>query len=69
MACVRSVMYRSKTRAVKADDVNQLDRTEMKMGRWICNISLRDEWSNTDLRAELGIESISEALRRGRLWR
>ena len=40
-SCVRSVMlYGSETWAVKVEDTRRLERTEMKMVRWMCGPSL-----------------------------
>ena len=72
-ACVRSVMlYGSETWAVKEEDTRRLERTEMRMARWMCGASLSDRRrgeriSNEECRDRLGIESISGVMRRGRL--
>lgn len=67
-ACVRSVMlYGSETWAIKREDEQRYERNEMRMVRWMCGASLRDGMHSAELRDRLGIESIGEVLRRGRL--
>ena len=41
--------------------------TYMMMIRWICSAKLRDKVSSEELRSRLGLGSIENALRRGRL--
>ena len=71
--CVRSVMlYGSETWAVKVDDTRRLERTEMRMVRWMCGASLNPQREGNripseELRRRLGIECISDVMRRGRL--
>ena len=58
------------TWAVKAENELRLERTEMQMVRWMCGAKLRDRMKNDELRKRLGIESIKEVIKRGRLrWR
>ena len=72
-ACVRSAMvYGSETWAVKEGDICRLMRNEMKMVRWMCGVSLNDRRegvriTNEELRSRMGLECISEVVRRGRL--
>ena len=75
-ACVRSVMlYGSETWPVKVTDVMRLRRTEMRMVRWMCGAAVRrgpgdgggDGVSSAALRDRLGIQCISEVMRKGRL--
>ena len=66
--CVRSTMlYGSETWAVKVEQVQRMERTEMQMVRWMCGTKLRDRITNAELRSRLGIESVSDALKRRRL--
>ena len=69
--CVRStLLYGSETWAVKVEQEQRLQRTEMQMVRWMCGAKLRDRVSSEELRNRLGIESVKVKLRRGRLrWR
>ena len=67
-ACVRSgMLYGSETWPVKEEDVCRLERTEMQMVRWMCNVSLSDRRPSEELRNRLGIESISCVMRQMRL--
>ena len=67
-ACVRSiVLYSSETWAVKTDDLNRLERNDMRMVRWMCNVSLKDRKSSQELRDRCGLESIRLSLQRQRL--
>mgnify|MGYP007071599789 CR=1 FL=1 len=68
MACVRSAMvYGSETWAMTVELSNRLERTEMRMVRWMCGVSLRDRVSSEELRERMGIESVSDVVKRSRL--
>jgi len=67
-ACVRSVMlYGGETWPLRKELEDKLDKTEMKMIRWMAGVSLKDRKRNQDLRDEFGIDSIGESLTRARL--
>jgi hypothetical protein len=67
-ACVRSiVLYCGETWAVKADDLNRLERNDMRMVRWMCRVSLKDRKSSQELRERCGLESIGVSLQKRRL--
>jgi hypothetical protein len=66
--CVRScMMYGSETWGLTAVTERKLERTEMRMVRLMCDVRLRDKFTNADLRNRLGIETVSDAMRRSRL--
>jgi hypothetical protein len=66
--CVRSTfLYGSETWAVKVEQVQRMERTEMQMVRWMCGVKLRDRIPNEELRRRMGIESVKDALVRRRL--
>ena len=44
----------------------KLERAEMRMVRWMCGVSLREK-TNAELRESMGIEKISDVMRRSRL--
>jgi len=68
VACVRSAMiYGSETWAIKADQEARFERTEMRMVRWMCGVSLRDKKSSAELRLQIGIEPINDVVRRSKL--
>lgn len=65
---VRSCMiYCCETWAMKADDLAKLVRTEMRMIRWMCGVSLRERMASAELRRKMGVEEISIVVRRNRL--
>ena len=67
-SCVRSCMiYGSETWAMKKEHERQLQKTEMRMIRWMCGVSLRERKTNVELRDRVGIEDIAIVCRRGRL--
>ena len=67
-ACVRSCMvYGGETWAVSVENTRRLERTEMRMLRMMCGITLRDRFSNADVRNRFGIECVGDVIRRSRL--
>ena len=38
--------------------VRKVERTDMRMARWMCGVSLRDKISNKEVRGRLGIKSV-----------
>jgi hypothetical protein len=68
--CVQSVMvYGSETWATKVEDVNRLVRAERLMVRWMRGVSLKDRIHREELHVLelLGITSVADVVRRGRL--
>jgi hypothetical protein len=66
--CVQKVLiYGSETWAMKREDMQRLDRTEMMMVRWMCGVSLKARNRSVDLRERLGITGVAEVVERGRL--
>ena len=50
-ACVRSVLlYGSETWVIKKEDERRCERNEMRMVRWMCDVTLKDRKSNVELR-------------------
>ena len=67
-ACVQSVMmYGSETWAMKVEDMQKLKRTKASMMRRMCGVSLKRHLSNEALRGRLGIDCVSDLVRRTRL--
>ena len=67
-ACVRSVLiYGTETWAMKAENLQSLGRAERMMVRWMCGVSLKDRRRSEDLYGLLGVQSVAEVVRRGRL--
>ena len=61
------MIYGSETWAVNAEQEAKLERAEMRMVRWMCGVSLREKKTNAELRESMGIEKISDIMRRSRL--
>ena len=67
-ACVRSSMiYGRETWSMKVEDKQRLKRAERMMVRHMCGATLKDRKSFEELRQRLGIDSVSDVLRRNRL--
>ena len=67
-ACVQSVMmYGSETWAMNVEDTQKLKRTEASMMWRMCGVSLKKHLSNEALRGRLGIDCVSDLVRRSRL--
>jgi hypothetical protein len=67
-ACVRRVMlYGSETWAIKEENTQRMERTEMQMVRMMCGTRLLERKRNEELRGWLGLESVRKVMRRGRL--
>ena len=67
-ACVQSVLtYGTETWAMKKANLQNLERTERMMVRWMCGVSLKDRKCSVDLYSLLGVQSMAEVVRHGRL--
>ena len=67
-ACIQSVLtYRTETWAMKAENLHSLERAERMMVRWMCGVSLKDRKRSVDLYSLLGVQSMAEVVRLGRL--
>ena len=49
-ACLRSIMmlYSSETWVIKKEDERRCERNEMRMVRWMCDVTLKDRKSNAE---------------------
>ena len=56
-----------RTWALRKREEQQLDRTEIRMLRWMLGISLRERRRNDDIRAEAGVVARSEKIREARM--
>ena len=62
------MIYGSETWTVNGEQEAKLERAEMRMVRWMCGVSLREKKkTNAELRESMGIEKISDVMRRSRL--
>ena len=69
-ACIKSViLYDSETWAKKEADLLRLECNDMRMIRWMCNITLKGRKPFSELRESLGLDNIRNypIARRGRL--
>ena len=67
-ACVLSVMlYGNETWPVKEEDVNRLERNDVKMVRWMCKVMAEDKIFAEELRTRLKLKSRREFLQDGRV--
>ena len=67
-SCVQSCMlHRSETWSVKKENEVALQRTEMRMVRWMCNVKVKDRVPSKELREGLGIDEMILLLQQNRL--
>ena len=52
---------------MKQENLPSLERTERMKARWICGVSLKDRKRTVDLYSLLGVQSVADEVRRGRL--
>ncbi|KAE8681311.1 Detected protein of unknown function [Hibiscus syriacus] len=67
MAIRPALLYGSECWAPKKDHVRRIEAAEMRMLRWTCGRTLWDMTTNSAIRMSLGVVSVSEKLREGRL--
>ena len=66
--CVRSAMlFGSETWAMKDEQEARFERTEMRMVRWMSEVSLREKKTSAELRARMGLKPVGEVVRGNRL--
>jgi len=67
-SCVRSSMlHGSETWPVRKENRVALQRAEMRMVRWMCNVKVKDRVPSQELRERLGIDDIILILHQSRL--
>ena len=67
-ACAMSAMiYGCETWATSVEQVLRIERTEMRMVRWMCGVSLRERKTSAELRQRMGIEDVGDVMKRSRL--
>ena len=59
--------YGTETWVMKAENLQSLGRAERMMVRWMCGVSLKDRKRTVDLYSLLGVQSVAEVVRCGRL--
>ena len=66
--CVQSVLtYGTETWAVKKANLHSLEMTERMMVRWMCGVLLKERKRSLDLYCLLGVQSVADVVRHGRL--
>ena len=60
-------MYGSEIRALRKAEQNLLERTDMRMLRWMMGIKRLDQIRNEGIRAGAGVANMSEKIREARL--
>ena len=61
--CIRPVMlYCSETWTTKIEDIRKIQRSEMRMLRWMAGVSLSESKSNECVRSMLTIDDIAEVM-------
>ena len=66
--CIRPAMlYGSETWPTKIEDIRKMQRSEMRILRWMAGVSLSERKSNECVRSMLAIDDIAEVMRRNRL--
>jgi len=67
-SCVRSsILQGSETWRVRKENEVALQRAEMRMLRWMCNVKVKDRLPSKELRERLGIDDIILILQQNRL--
>ena len=61
------MVYGSEMWAMMAEQNGRLECMEMRILRWMCGVLLRDRVPRAELRERMGIESVSDAVKRNRL--
>ena len=62
--CIRPAMlYGSETWATKIEDIRKMQRSEMRMLRWMTGVSLSERKSNEYVRNMLAIDDIAKVMR------
>jgi len=62
-----SVLHRSETWPVRKENEVALQRAEMRMVRWMCNVKVKDRVPSKELTERLGIDDIILILQQNRL--
>ena len=62
--CIRPVMlYGSETWPTKVEDISKIQRSEMRMLRWMAGVRLSERKSNECVRSMLAIDDVAEVMR------
>ena len=61
------MLHGNETWPIKKENLVALQRSEMKMVRWMCGIKLKDRFPSKELRERLGIDDTALVLQQNRL--
>ena len=61
------MLYDSETWPTKVEDIRKIQRSEMRMLRWMTGVSLSESKSNEWVRSMLAIDDIAKVMQRNRL--
>jgi len=61
------MLHGSETWPVRKENVVALQRIEMRVVRWMCDVKLKDRLPSKELRERLGIDDIALVLQQNRL--
>ena len=68
ITCIRPAMlYGSETWPTKIEDIRKIQRSEMRILRWMTGVSLSERKSNECVRSMLAIDNIGEVMQQKRL--
>ena len=56
------MLYGSETWATKIEDIRKMQRSEMRMLRWMTGVSLSERKSNECVRSMLTIDDVAEVM-------
>ena len=66
--CIRpAILYGSETWPTKIEDIRKIQRSEMRMLRWMAGVSLSERKSNECVGSMLAIDDVAEVMQRNRL--
>ena len=57
------MLYGSETWPTKIEDIRKMQRSEMRMLRWMAGVSLSENKSNECVRSMLAIDDVAEVMR------
>ena len=61
------MIYGCETWAMSVEQALRIERTEMRMVRWMCGVSLRERKTNAELRRRMEVEDVTVVMKRSRL--
>ena len=62
------MLYGSETWPTKVEDIRKMQRSEMRMLRWMTGVKLSERKSNEWVRSILAIDNVAEVMQQNRLF-